>query len=232
MKFENIFESLQKVVKEDVFTEEFKKQLIDEFEIAVNQKVQEIVAEKEEKLQEDLIEKVDQYLTYVSEEFIEENKKSIESEMKLEMSEKIIENVKTIFNEFYIDLKPEEKDVIASLEENIANIKEELNKAINKNLKLEDEIKKSQIKAAFVEETKDLTDVQKDEILSMMEGIDVDNVEDFVNKLAIVKEKYLKLSKQPKKKEMNENYEFGEQNYEVDQFIPDYLKNKKKFVKD
>ena len=241
MELEKIIESLQEVVDKEVFTEDFKKKLLDEFEIVVNKKVQDLLAEKEEQLKEEFVDKVDKYLTYVAEEFVKENKKNIESELKLEMSEKIIDSIKSVFNEYYIDLKPEEKNVIASLEEQIGKLKGELNEALKENLNLKDELLKAQIKAVFVEETKDLTDVEREEILDMLEGIEVNTVEDFVNKLNIIKEKYLNLkkdkavtesAKQQKIEEAQETEEreFGKEKYSVDDLLPDFLKRRKRFV--
>jgi len=238
MELEKIIESFEGVVDKEVFTEDFKKKLLDEFEIVVNKRVQDLLAEKEEQLKEELIDKVDKYLTYVAEEFVKENQKTIESEMKVEMSEKIIENIKNIFNEYYIDLKPEDKDVIASLEEQVKSVKDELNEAIKQNLELKEELLKAQIKAIFVEETKDLTDVEKQEILDMLEGIEVETPEEFANKLNIVKEKYLNLKKDKDIKENakqaeleeNEEMEFGKEKYSVDDLLPDFLKRRKRFV--
>ena len=238
MELEKIIESFEGVVDKEVFTEDFKKKLLDEFEIVVNKRVQDLLAEKEEQLKEELIDKVDKYLTYVAEEFVKENQKTIESEMKVEMSEKIIENIKNIFNEYYIDLKPEDKDVIASLEEQVKSVKDELNEAIKQNLELKEELLKAQIKAIFVDETKDLTDVEKQEILDMLEGIEVETPEEFANKLNIVKEKYLNLKKDKDIKENakqaeleeNEEMEFGKEKYSVDDLLPDFLKRRKRFV--
>ena len=96
-------------------SEEFKRKAATVFEAAVKSKVREEVERLEEdyrkdldenmvKTQEELTEKVDNYLNYVVEEWTKENELAIERGLKGEIAEDFISGLKQLFEDHYIDV--------------------------------------------------------------------------------------------------------------------------------
>ena len=131
----------KKVAKEDIdvkehidamlsgqdLTEDFKDKAQTIFEAAVLDKINEEVDRMEdqyaETLEENLVEirseiseKVDEYLTYVAKEWLEENKLAVENGLRLEIMEGFIKGLKTVFTENYIDI-PEDRQAFLRLME-------------------------------------------------------------------------------------------------------------------
>jgi len=105
-------------VKEDVdamlagqeLTEEFQSQVKTIFEAAVvakvNEQLEKMYEDYEKELheevshiREDISEKVNEYLTYVAKEWVEENKLAVENKLKLEVMENFMSGLKTLFEE-------------------------------------------------------------------------------------------------------------------------------------
>ena len=61
-----------------------------------------------------ITDKVDEYLDYVTESWMEENKLAVESGLRTEIAEGFIESLKTVFEEHYIDIPEEKFDVLVS----------------------------------------------------------------------------------------------------------------------
>ena len=64
------------------------------------------------KTQEELTEKVDNYLNYVVEEWTKENELAIERGLKGEIAEDFISGLKQLFEDHYIDVPDEKYDVL------------------------------------------------------------------------------------------------------------------------
>ena len=112
-------------------SEEFKRKAATVFEAAVKSKIRtEIVRlenEYEEKLKEDvqsateeMTDKVDTYLNYVTEEWMKENEIAVERGLKGEIAEDFISGLKQLFEDHYIDVPDEKYDVLEAQSEKIA----------------------------------------------------------------------------------------------------------------
>ena len=125
----DVTEHMDAMLSGQDLTEEFKEKAQTIFEAAVLEKVNEEVENLEnqyaETLEENLVEirqeiseKVDEYLTYVAKEWLEENKLSVENKLRLEIMENFISGLKGVFTENYIDVPEEKVDLYQqSLEE-------------------------------------------------------------------------------------------------------------------
>ena len=63
----------------------------------------------------DLVEKVDSYLNYVVENWMEENKVAIHNGLRTEIAEDFITGLKALFEEHYIDVPEEKYNVLDDL---------------------------------------------------------------------------------------------------------------------
>ena len=182
-------------------SEEFKQKAATIFETAIKAKVKEesqrLQGEYETKLKEDteahkadVVEKVDSYLNYVVEEWMQENKIAIERGIKGEIAEDFIGGLKKLFEDHYIDVPDEKYNVLEDQASKIEDLEKKLNEEIEKNVtshKTIGELKRDDIAKAVSE---NLTDVEKEKFNKLAEEVEYSNEEDFTTKVTTIKESY------------------------------------------
>ena len=182
-------------------SEEFKQKAATIFETAIKAKVKEesqrLQGEYETKLKEDteahkadVVEKVDSYLNYVVEEWMQENKIAIERGIKGEIAEDFIGGLKKLFEDHYIDVPDEKYNVLEDQASKIEDLEKKLNEEIEKNVtshKTIGELKREDIAKAVSE---NLTDVEKEKFNKLAEEVEYSNEEDFTTKVTTIKESY------------------------------------------
>ena len=182
-------------------SEEFKQKAATIFETAIKAKVKEestrLQGEYETKLKEDteahkadVVEKVDNYLNYVVEEWMQENKIAIERGIKGEIAEDFIGGLKKLFEDHYIDVPDEKYNVLEDQASKIEDLEKKLNEEIEKNVeshKTIGSLKREDIAKAVSEE---LTDTQKEKFNKLAEEVEYSNEEDFTTKVTTIKESY------------------------------------------
>ena len=192
---------VEALTKDEDLSEDFKAKAATIFEAAVNSKVKEakekLKASYEEKLKEDLdtkkaelVEKVDSYLNYVVEEWMQENKIAIERGIKGEIAEDFISGLKKLFEDHYIDVPDEKYDVLEDQASKIENLEAKLNEEIEKNVemnKANSELKRQDI---IDEASSDLADTAKEKFNKLAEEVEYSNEEDFKTKVSTLKESY------------------------------------------
>ena len=189
------------LVGDSDLSEEFKQKAATIFEAAIKAKVKEesqrLQGEYETKLKEDteahkadVVEKVDSYLNYVVEEWMQENKIAIERGIKGEIAEDFIGGLKKLFEDHYIDVPDEKYNVLEDQASKIEDLEKKLNEEIEKNVKSNKtigELKREDIAKAVSE---DLTDTQKEKFNKLAEEVEYSNEEDFTTKVTTIKESY------------------------------------------
>ena len=189
------------LVGDSDLSEEFKQKAATIFEAAIKAKVKEesqrLQGEYETKLKEDtethkaeLVEKVDSYLNYVVEEWMQENKIAIERGIKGEIAEDFIGGLKKLFEDHYIDVPDEKYNVLEDQASKIEDLEKKLNEEIEKNVELNKsngELKREDIAKAV---SADLTDVEKEKFNKLAEEVEYSNEEDFTSKVKTIKESY------------------------------------------
>ena len=194
-------EEVDALVGDADLSEEFKQKAATIFETAIKAKVKEesqrLQGEYETKLKEDtetqkaeLVEKVDSYLNYVVEEWMQENKIAIERGIKGEIAEDFIGGLKKLFEDHYIDVPDEKYNVLEDQASKIEDLEKKLNEEIEKNVKSNKtigELKREDIAKAVSE---DLTDTQKEKFNKLAEEVEYSNEEDFTTKVTTIKESY------------------------------------------
>lgn len=189
------------LVGDSDLSEEFKQKAATIFEAAIKAKVKEesqrLQGEYETKLKEDteahkadVVEKVDSYLNYVVEEWMQENKIAIERGIKGEIAEDFIGGLKKLFEDHYIDVPDEKYNVLEDQASKIEDLEKKLNEEIEKNVnqnKTIGELKREDIAKAVSE---NLTDVEKEKFNKLAEEVEYSNEEDFTTKVKTIKESY------------------------------------------
>lgn len=138
----------------------------------------------------ELTEKVDDYLTYVVEEWINENKLQVERGIKIELAENFIFGLKKLFENNFIDVPNEKYDVLDELYTTIEEQTTHINSVMNENIKLKKGLLESTAVNIFARETQGLAATQVEKLASLAEGLEYESPEQFRNKLQILKESY------------------------------------------
>ena len=138
----------------------------------------------------DLAEKIDDYLTYVVEEWVNENKLQVERGVKVEIAENFIFGLKKLFETNFIDVPDQKYDILDELYTKIDTQHEQLNSTINENINLRKKLLDTGAIAIFAQETSGLAATQIDKLAELTEGVEYDNLDEFRRKLKTIKESF------------------------------------------
>lgn len=198
--FDSLFEGME-------LSSDFKGKLGLVFEAAVTEAVEEKTASITEQLEEQfktqleesvaeamdsVVENLDSYLDYVVSEWMEENKVAVETGIKVEMAESLLNSLKTVFYEHNVQIDEETIDVVSDLEEQIAVLESKANEVANKNVALAEEIKTLRAEAVFTEMTEGLTTSQTERFRVLSEKLNYDDVASYKDNLSTIKESFFK----------------------------------------
>lgn len=206
----SIEESIAEMFEGMDLSEDFKSKVTLVFEAAVNEaatvKINEAVAELEEQFEEQLsesiseamdeiVENLDSYLDYVVNEWMEENAVAIESGIKVEMAESLMDGLKELFAEHNIEIDDETVDVVAGLEEQVEELTDQANQVINENIELAKEIASLKAEIVFEEVSEGLTVSQKERLKTLSEKLDNEDLDAYEADLNTLKESFFKTKK-------------------------------------
>lgn len=182
-------------------SEDFKLKATTIFEAAINEKVsileqhilqaaKEVIEEQVSAQQEQLVEHVDGYLNYVISEWMQDNKVAIENGLRTEIAENFINGLKDLFETSFIDVPQEKYNILDDLYAANAELQENVNNLIKDNITLKNEITARLCAEAFIEQSSGLADTQIEKLASLAEGIEFANVDQYRQKVALLRESY------------------------------------------
>jgi len=194
-------EAFQGLFEGQDLSEDFKTKVEAVFEAAVHENVLAEKASLEEKFEndlqeqvesavEDLVEKFDSYLDYVIEGWMEENRVSIESNIKVEVAESLLGGIKSLVSEHNMEVDQESVDHVAQAEEKLEESKTKYNEVVEELMTIREEKQKLETEAKFKEVTEGLTDTQVEKLATLSEGISFESVEEYASKVAAIKDSY------------------------------------------
>ena len=200
------------VESEATLSDEFKAKTATLFETAVKSKLSEEVdrleAQYKEELAEevsstktDLVEKVDSYLNYVVETWMEDNKLQIQNGLRTEIAESFMDKLKDLFTESYIEVPEAKVDLVDELAEQVEELEGKLNETVQKVIESSEELEVYKRDTIVREASRDLAETQVEKLKSLVEDIDFDSEEDFAAKVATVKESYFAKEVTPEESE-------------------------------
>jgi len=204
----NFDEDLDALVEsEATLSEGFKGKAAIIFEAALKSKLTEHVerleeqyreelAEETARIQSDLVEKVDGYLNYVVEQWMEDNKIAVETGLRTEIAESFMSQLHAVFTEHYIEVPEGKANLVDELAAKVDELEEQVNTHIDANVKLAESVKVLKRDAIIRESSADLSEAQAEKLKSLTEGVDFDDAESFTKKVATIKESYFKTAPQ------------------------------------
>lgn len=195
-------EDLDKLVAEDAsLSEDFKEKAGTLFEVALTTRLREEterlqedfddrLVEETAKIRETLEEKVDNYLTYAVESWVEDNKIAIEHGLRTEVAESFISALKNVFVEHYIEVPDAKKDVVAELETKLTEAEEALSVKGKEAETLAEQVEELVREKVIAEATDSLADTQGARLRDLVQDIEFVSEETFRKKVKTIKECY------------------------------------------
>ena len=182
-------------------SEEFKQKATTIFEARVIDRVQQIEEQIEERyasmleeavdaIKTDMEDKVNDYLSYVVEQWMESNEIAIETGLRSELTEEFISGLRNLFAEHYIDVPAEKVDVVEELAEKVQELEMKLNEEIDRNIQINRSLVESRIQQITHEVAEGLTDTQVEKIKSLAESVEFSTEEEYKEKLETLRENY------------------------------------------
>jgi len=196
----DIKSQLDNIFGEDL-SEEFRTKATSIFEAAViarvNHEMDRVTSMLEEQtatqlveFKETLVEKIDGYLNYVVEQYMEENELAIESGLRTEIAEDFIQGMKSLFKEHYIEVPEEKYDVLDELQAKSESLQFELDESISQSIELAKELNSLKASAILDEHTQDLAATEAEKLKKLIEGVDFDSEDLYREKVSVIKENY------------------------------------------
>ena len=197
----DVSQDVEALVDGEELSEEFKTKAATIFETAIKSKVRselEKIQEENDKQMEELaeasmtsmVEKVDDYLNYVVEQWMSENELSIERGLKGEIAEDFISGLKGLFEDHYIDVPDEKYDILEANLTKIEELEDKLNKQMEENVQLKKQ-KGELVKESMIFDIADgMTDTETEKFQSLVDDVEFSDEESYKEKLQTIKESY------------------------------------------
>ena len=197
----NVEEDLKALIAGEELSEEFQDKARTIFETAIKTKVVEIKEELNESYAKALVEeldtiktglteRVDSYLEYVADEWVQENQLAVEAGLKTEMTESFLEGMKSLFEEHYVTIPEEKYDVLNSMVDKLDEMENKLNEQIERNVALNSRLAESTADVIFADVAEGLADTQKEKLATLAENVEFESESDYREKLGTLKESY------------------------------------------
>lgn len=199
-------ESIEEMFDGQDLSEEFKNKAGVVFEAAltsaINEELTALEEEFEEKLTEqtalavdELVEKVDTYLDYVVETWMEENQVAIDRGIKVEMAESFMSGLMELFSSHNIEVAEDKVDVVADLSDKLEETEEKLNESLNEIIELRKKVVTTERREALDDLCEGLTETSAEKLRALVKDVDADTIDSYKEKVKIIRENYFKDSK-------------------------------------
>ena len=198
---EQIEEDVNALLEGEDLSEEFRDKAKLIFETAINSKISEIyeslqnsyesdLIEEVNEIKKQIVERVDAYLEYVADEWLQENALVVEQGLKTEMTESFLQGMKSLFEDHYVSIPEEKYDVLESMVDKLDNMEGKLNEQIQRNVALNQRLTESVADVIFSQISEGLATSQKDKFASLTENVEFESETNYREKLVTLRESY------------------------------------------
>ena len=205
----DIEEDVNALLEGEDLSEEFQEKARTIFEAALVSRVAQIkenleeqyaaaLVEEVEEIKSLLGERVDAYLEYVADEWMQENALVIENGLKTEMTESFLSGMKELFEAHYVSIPEDKYDVLESMVEKLDDMETKLNEQIEKNVSLNKRLAESVAEGIFEKVAEGLAATQKDKLASLAESVEFESETKYREKLEMLRDSYFSGTKAPK----------------------------------
>ena len=197
----DVEQDVQALFEGEELSEEFQSKARTIFEAAIKEKVSEIkenlqtayeqaLVEEVANVRDELTERVDAYLEYVADEWVQENQLQVESGLKTEMTESFLEGMKSLFEEHYVTVPEDKYDVLESMVDKLDEMESKLNEQIERNVALNQRLAESTSDVILADVSEGLALSQKEKLASLASNVEFESETDYRGKLEKLKESY------------------------------------------
>jgi hypothetical protein len=191
-------ENLEELADAQNASDDFKAKAKVIFETALNQKLQMEVERLEEEFSArfekeitDIAEKVEEFLNYTSQQWLDENKLVVENGIRNELSESFMQGMKSLFEDHYVTLPDEKYDIFESMVAKLDDMENKLNEQIEANVALSAQMSGYSRDSILADVSWDLSQAAKDKLAGLAESVEFESEENYRQKLNILKESFL-----------------------------------------
>ena len=199
----DVEQDIQALLEGEELSEEFQNKARTIFEAAIRTKLSEIkeqvkvsyeekLVEEVASIKEELKDRVDSYLEYVADEWVQENKIAIEHGLKSEMTESFLEGMRGLFEEHYVHIPEDKYDVVENMVDKLDEMESKLNEQIEKNIAITKSLSEATGGNILSDVSEGLSTTQKEKLASLAEGVEFESEESYKEKLETLKESYFK----------------------------------------
>ena len=197
----NVEEDMTALFSGEELTEEFQEKAKTIFEAAINSKVATLAEEMEKKnevriveeietVKAALVERVDSYLEYVADEWLQENEIAVEHGLKSEMTQSFLSGMKDLFEAHYVSIPEDKYDVVENMVNKLDEMETKLNEQIERNVSLNQRLAESTADGIVSEVAEGLALSQKEKLAQLAESVEFESEESYREKLSTLKESY------------------------------------------
>ena len=201
----DVEEDVKALLDGEELSEEFQSKARTIFEAALRSKVSEVkesmtktfeetyeakLVEEVDAIRGSITERIDSYLEYVADEWVQENQLAVESGLKAEMTESFLSGMKKLFEDHYVSIPEDKYDVLENMVEKLDDMETKLNEQIEKNITLNKRLAESVAQEIFSEVSEGLALSQKEKLASLAESVEFEGDAEYREKLETLKESY------------------------------------------
>ena len=197
----DVADDVAALLEGEELSKEFQEKTATIFEAAVKSKVEQVADQLEEQFKKafdeeinshksELTERVDSYLEFVANEWINENALAVETGIRGELSESFMSGLKTLFEEHYVEIPDDKYDVLEAMTSKLDEMETKLNEQIESNVELTKRLSSSVSDNILDEVSEGLALSQKDKLSELSKGVEFESEEQYREKLTTLKESY------------------------------------------
>lgn len=220
--------SISDLLEDIELTDEFKLKAQTIFEAAVKDQVMKIQATLQEEhkaavagletqfeekfvarskqLEEETSDKIDGYLSFLAESWKQDNAVALESGIRSELVESFIDNMKTLFEQHYVDLPEEKVDLYSQTLNEKAELETALATTVSTVAKLTEEVNQFKREQIIEEASKDFSSLDQARFKTLTEDFAFEDVESFKTKVNIVKGSFFGQKQSTAKEQLTEEF--------------------------
>jgi len=211
-------------VKEDVealfngqeLSEEFKADAAMLFETAVTARVileaerleatyKQRLDESAQSIHEEMEKRLDAYLDYTVQQWLEENEVAINTGVRAQLMEDLFESLRGVFLEHNVNVPEEKVEVVEALGARIDEMQEQMDELIGQNTEMKDVIMKYALDEVVDKGAHGLSLSQQEKFKKLAEAVEfTGDIEQYERKLAVVRKNYFETKSAPGKTNLEE----------------------------
>jgi hypothetical protein len=185
--------AVDKAIAEQVIAATEKESAIrEEYEQKINQMSEEYEQKVELYIENEIVPKVDKFLNYVADKWLEENKLAVESSLKVEMAESFLSGLVNLFQENYVDVPDSKVDVVEALTLKVEELQSKNDQLMAENIEYGDHILLAAKHEVINHVCEGVVLSEAEKIKEIAEGIEYSDIDEFERRVIAIKESVVK----------------------------------------